>query len=80
MALVGEYYLRLNEKSNNLNTDAIGFGIEFDTGGHIFQLVFTNSLGMMERAFMAETNGDFFDGDIHFGFNITRTFQLAGKK
>jgi hypothetical protein len=80
MALVGEYYLRLNEKSNNINDDAIGFGIEFDTGGHIFQLVFTNSLGMMERSFMAETNGDFFDGDIHFGFNITRTFQLAGKK
>lgn len=80
MALVGEYYLRLNEKDNNLNQDAIGLGIEFDTGGHIFQLVFTNSLGMMERAFMAETQGDFFDGDIHFGFNLTRTFQLAGKK
>jgi hypothetical protein len=80
MAVVGEYYLRLNEKSTNPNQDAIGLGIEFDTGGHIFQLVFTNSLGMMERAFMAETQGDFFDGDIHFGFNITRTFQLAGKK
>jgi hypothetical protein len=80
MALVGEYYLRLNEKSNNLNDDAIGLGIEFDTGGHIFHFVFTNSLGMMERAFMAETQGEFFNGDIHFGFNITRTFQLAGKK
>lgn len=79
-SLIGEYYLRLNEKSNNLNSDAIGMGIEFDTGGHIFQLVFTNSLGMMERAFISETIGNFFDGDIHFGFNITRTFQLAGKK
>jgi hypothetical protein len=80
MALNGEYYLRLNENSNSPYNDAIGLGIEFDTGGHIFHLVFTNSQGMVERPFMAETSGDFFDGDIHFGFNITRTFQLAGKR
>jgi len=80
MALIGEYYLRLNEKEENLNHDSLGLGIEFDTGGHIFQLVFTNSQGMVERSFLAETADDFFDGDIHFGFNITRTFQLAGKK
>jgi hypothetical protein len=80
VALVGEYYLRLNEKSENPFNNSMGLGIEFDTGGHIFHLVFTNSRGMVERPFLAETEGDFFDGDIHFGFNITRTFQLAGKK
>lgn len=80
MAVVLEYYLRLNEKSNTPYNDAIGINIEFETGGHVFQLVFTNSLGMAERHFMAETAGDFFDGDIHFGFNITRAFQLGRKK
>ena len=80
LALLGEYNLRLNEKSGNTTNDAIGAGLEFDTGGHIFQLIFTNSQGMVERSFLTETTGDFFDGDIHFGFNITRTFQLAGKK
>jgi hypothetical protein len=80
MALVLEYYLRLNEKSANPNYDAIGVCVEFETGGHVFQLVFTNSLGMVERQFLAETQGDFFDGDIHFGFNITRAFQLGRKK
>ena len=80
MAVVLEYYLRLNEKSNNPYNDAIGINIEFETGGHVFQLVFTNTLGMVERHFMAETEGDFFDGDIHFGFNITRAFQLGRKK
>ncbi len=80
MALVLEYNLRLNEKSNSPYNDAMGVSVEFETGGHVFQLVFTNTLGMVERQFMAETAGDFFDGDIHFGFNISRAFQLGRKK
>jgi hypothetical protein len=35
---------------------------------------------MIERAFITETEGEFGKGDIRFGFNITRTFQLTGKK
>lgn len=80
MALVLEYYLRLNERSESPYNDAIGVSLEFETGGHVFQLVFTNSQGLIERQFMAETAGEFFDGDIHFGFNITRAFQLGRKK
>jgi hypothetical protein len=80
MALVLEYYLRLNDHSDSPYNDAIGVCLEFETGGHVFQLVFTNTQGMIERQFMAETPGDFFDGDIHFGFNITRAFQLGRKK
>lgn len=72
-----EYYPRLNENANNPNYDAIGVGVEIETGGHVFQLIFTNTLGMMERRMAAQTFDDFFDGGIHFGFNITRTFQLA---
>lgn len=80
MAVVLEYYLRLNESADSPYHDALGINIEFETGGHVFQLVFTNTLGMAERHFMAETAGDFFDGDIHFGFNITRAFQFGRKK
>ncbi|MBS1545793.1 MAG: hypothetical protein JST38_19320 [Bacteroidetes bacterium] len=60
------------------NSLAVGFDIE--TGGHVFQLHFTNSTGMFERAFITETTGDFFDGDIHFGFNISRVFTLYAPK
>ena len=56
------------------NSVAIGFDIE--TGGHVFQLHFTNSRAMIEKGFITETTGDFFEGDVHFGFNISRTFQL----
>ena len=71
-----EYYPRLNENSANPAFDALGVGIDIETGGHVFQLIFTNSYGMMERRLVAENGDDFFDGGIHFGFNITRTFQL----
>src|SRR5690606_26089737 len=74
-----EYYARLNEKEGNPNHDAIGVGIDIETGGHVFQLVCTNTIGMLARLVVAETNEDFCDGDIHCGFNSTRTFQLSKK-
>jgi hypothetical protein len=60
------------------NSIAIGFDIE--TGGHVFQLQFTNSTGMTERTFISETTGDFFKGDVHFGFNISRVFTNKSPK
>jgi hypothetical protein len=76
LSLNAEYYYQFNtiEDSPMMNSVAIGFDIE--TGGHVFQLHFTNSRAMIEKGFITETTGDFFDGDIHFGFNISRTFQL----
>lgn len=76
IALTGEYYYRVNAKVNTLNYDAIGFGIDIETGGHVFQIVLTNTLGVTERAVVTETTGNFFDGGIHLGFNVTRTFQV----
>ncbi len=60
------------------NSLAVGFDIE--TGGHVFQLHFTNSTGMTERTFITETTGDFFKGDIHFGFNVSRVFTIKDKR
>ncbi|HEY9490030.1 MAG TPA: DUF5777 family beta-barrel protein [Chryseosolibacter sp.] len=80
VALTGEYYHRLDVPEANPYFNTAGFGIDIETGGHVFQLVLTNTRGLTERAFITETEGDFTDGDIHFGFNITRTFQLHRKK
>ena len=60
------------------NPLSIGFDIE--TGGHVFQLHFTNSRGMTERQFITETPGSWGKGDIHFGFNISRVFQIGRRK
>jgi hypothetical protein len=56
------------------NTLSLGFDIE--TGGHVFQLHFTNSQPMFDRGFITETRGNWLDGDIYFGFNITRVFTI----
>ncbi|MES2733235.1 MAG: DUF5777 family beta-barrel protein [Bacteroidota bacterium] len=79
-ALSAEYYYRFlpKETPGSYNSLAIGFDIE--TGGHVFQLHLTNSQGMIEKAFVTETKGDFFKGDIHLGFNISRSFNLGKKK
>jgi hypothetical protein len=60
------------------NPLAIGFDVE--TGGHVFQIVLTNSQGMREGAFIGKTTGSWLNGDIHLGFNISRVFALNTKK
>lgn len=76
VAISTEYYYNFSEKDDSPYYNPLAFGIDIETGGHVFQLVLTNAVGLTERAFVTETLDDFFDGDIHFGFNVTRTFQL----
>ena len=76
LALNAEYYYRFNAPENSERQNSLAVGFDIETGGHVFQLHFTNSRAMIEKGFITETTGDFFDGDIHFGFNISRTFQL----
>lgn len=80
IAITTEYYYNLSEKENSPYYNPLAFGIDIETGGHVFQLVLTNAVGLTERAFITETRDDFFDGDIHLGFNVTRTFQLKKNK
>jgi len=76
MAINGEYFYNFNQFESFDTFNSLSVGVEFETGGHVFQLVFTNSRPMIEKGFITETTGDFFDGDIHFGFNISRSFQV----
>lgn len=80
LALTSEYYHRVDVKEGNPFRNSFGVGIDIETGGHIFQLVLSNAQGLTERAFIGETSGDFFAGDIHLGFNVTRSFQLKKNK
>jgi len=79
-----EYYYQFNpnrfQASATTRDDyqnSLAIGVDIETGGHVFQLHLSNSTAMIEKAFITETNGEFFKGDIHFGFNISRTFQLG---
>ncbi len=80
VTLNAEYFYRYRSDNLDDNTfDAIALGFDIETGGHVFQLHITNSRGMLERYFVAETTGDLSDGDIFFGFNINRVFTIAEK-
>ncbi len=76
IAINGEYiYVMPNTLAPEFrNSLSIGFDIE--TGGHVFQLHFTNSTSMIERGFIAETTGNWAEKGVHFGFNISRVFTL----
>ena len=76
----GEYYYVPEGQMTTPYANCLAIGFEIETGGHVFQLHFTNSTGMFERAFITVTTGDFFDGNIHYGFNISRVFTLHDPK
>ncbi len=80
LALTGEYYYRFNPMASIETYDVVGFGVDIETGGHVFQLHISNSRTTFEKGFITETTDNFWDGDIRFGFNISRTFQLGKKE
>jgi hypothetical protein len=71
-----EYFYVFNEVTRQEYYDSFSMGFDIETGGHVFQLHFSNSQPMFERGFITETRGDWFRGDIYFGFNITRVFAI----
>lgn len=54
----------------------LGVGLDIETGGHVFQIVLTNSQFMREGGFIGKTTGNWGDGGIHLGFNIARVFSF----
>jgi opacity protein-like surface antigen len=55
---------------------SLSMGVDIETGGHVFQLIFTNSEGMNSPYYLTKTRGRWEKGDIYFGFNVTRIFNL----
>lgn len=78
ISLNAEYYINQSFLSYNGGPayNPLALGVDIETGGHVFQLIFTNSLAMIEKGFISETTGSWGDGDIHFGFNISRVFNF----
>ena len=75
-----DYYYRINPNDADGTKNPLSIGFDIETGGHVFQLHFTNAIGMNEKVFLAETTNDWSEGDIQFGFNISRSFQIKKRK
>ena len=83
ISLNAEYYYVLNANNTYMSQpvyNPLSVGIDIETGGHVFQIIFTNSLAMIEKGFVGETTGQWKHGDIHLGFNISRVFTLKKNK
>jgi hypothetical protein len=80
ISINADYYYRLNANQNVTSFPPLSFGVDIETGGHVFQLHFTNSKGMNERSFLTDTEYNWGKGDIMFGFNISRFFQTKKRK
>jgi hypothetical protein len=59
--------------------NSLSLGWDIETGGHVFQLVFTNSQSIVATQYLTQTTGTWGAGDIYFGFNISRNFTLKKK-
>ena len=91
IALSAEYIYQINPLETNLQTpapdigyqenqNALSFGVDIETGGHVFQIFLTNSRGVSDPYIIAQTPGSWLDGDIHLGFNISRVFTIVRPK
>ncbi len=80
ISINGEYHYTLNPLESINTTNSLAFGIDIETGGHVFQIILSNSITMIEKSFITESTDDFFEGDVHLGFNISRAFQFGQKK
>lgn len=74
-----EYYYQIPEYRVPGSTNVLSLGFDIETGGHVFQLHVTNSSSMTESGFITDNKGSWDKGDILFGFNISRVFNI-GKK
>ena len=80
IAFTWDYFYVFNSPSDNVYHNPLSVGFDIETGGHVFQLHFSNATGMNEPTFITETTGDWAKGEVRFGFNLSRVFQLKKKK
>ncbi|HEX9827041.1 MAG TPA: DUF5777 family beta-barrel protein [Flavobacteriaceae bacterium] len=70
-----DYGWHLNRASDSPFKNPFSIGVDLETGGHVFQMHFTNAQAMNTNGFLGQATGDWGDGDIYFGFNLTRIFN-----
>ena len=69
-----DYGIHLNRNGNSVYKNPLSIGFDLETGGHVFQMHFTNAQAMFEEGFIVQGQGDWGDGDFFFGFNLSRVF------
>lgn len=74
LSLNGDYVYNFSRHSDSVYKNPLSLGIDIETGGHIFQLLFSNGQSANEPGLISNAEGDWSQGDIFFGFHIVRVF------
>lgn len=69
-----DYAAHLNRASESIYKNPLSIGFDLETGGHVFQMHFTNATAMHEAGYLGQTVGDWSKGEFGFGFNLVRVF------
>ena len=69
-----DYGLHLNRAGSSPFKNPLSIGFDLETGGHVFQMHLSNAQAMNANGFLGQATGDWGDGDIFFGFNLSRNF------
>jgi opacity protein-like surface antigen len=81
MSVNAEYnYLFPNQVVSTKVYPSLSAGLDIETGGHVFQFVFSNSQGLVPTNFLGRTVDSWGKGGIYFGFNISRVFNTSRAK
>jgi hypothetical protein len=88
MALIADYYkvFRNTASTNSFKAAGLNFynplgaGIEFETGGHVFDFTFTNSTAILENQFIPYTTTSWKQWRFRWGFNLSRIFSIKKHK
>ena len=73
-SLNADYGWHLNRSNTSPFKNPLSIGVDLETGGHVFQMHFSNAQAMNTNGFLGQATGDWSDGDIYFGFNLSRVF------
>ncbi|MFT4780336.1 MAG: hypothetical protein ACJAZK_000377 [Psychroserpens sp.] len=74
LSINADYGWHLNRAKNSPFKNPLSIGIDLETGGHVFQMHFSNAQAMNTNGFLGQATGDWSDGNIYFGFNLSRVF------
>ena len=69
-----DYGSHLNRATDSPYHNPLSIGIDLETGGHVFQMHFSNAQAMNVNGFLGQSTGNWSDGNIYFGFNLSRVF------
>lgn len=70
------FYAYPSSKIMETKKNPLSVGVDIETGGHVFQLYFSNANALHPGKFLINQNEPFFDGNIGFGFSIMREFNF----